>query len=82
LLTGAYRLSKAKAARLLTGLFAIPLCAGQVCATEAEVGRQLKPVVDELLVAARQQPAHVDATSMGRRRCTPNERFACASVPW
>jgi transposase len=68
LLTGAYRLSKAKAARLLTDLFAIPLCAGQVCATEAEVGRQLKPVVDELLAAARQQPANVDETSMGRRR--------------
>jgi transposase len=68
LLTGAYRLSKAKAARLLTDLFSIPLCAGQVCATEAEVGRQLKPVVDELLAAARQQPANVDETSMGRRR--------------
>jgi transposase len=68
LLTGAYRLSKAKAARLLTDLFAIPLCAGQVCATEAEVGRQLKPVVDELLTAARKQPANVDETSMGRRR--------------
>jgi transposase len=68
LLTGAYRLSKAKAARLLNDLFTIPLCAGQVCATEAEVGRQLKPVVDELLVAARQLPANVDETSMGRRR--------------
>jgi transposase len=68
LLTGAYRLSKAKAARLLNDLFSIPLCAGQVCATEAEVGRQLKPVVDELLAAARQQPANVDETSMGRRR--------------
>lgn len=68
LLTGAYRLSKTKAARLLTDLFSIPLCAGQVCATEAEVGQQLKPVVDELLAAARQQPANVDETSMGRGR--------------
>ncbi|HTU92548.1 MAG TPA: DUF6444 domain-containing protein [Gemmataceae bacterium] len=68
LLTGAYRLSKSKAARLLTDLFTIPLCARQVCATEAEVGQQLKPVVDELLAAARQQPANVDETSMGRRR--------------
>ena len=68
LLTGAYRLSKSKAARLLTDLFSIPLCAGQVCATEAEVGKQLRPVVDELLAAARQQPANVDETSMGRRR--------------
>src|SRR6516164_5143509 len=68
LLTGAYRLSKAKAARLLTDLFSIPLCAGQVCATEAEVGKQLQPVVDELLAAARQLPANVDETSMGRHR--------------
>jgi hypothetical protein len=28
----------------------------------------LKPVVDELLAAARQQPANVDETSMGRHR--------------
>jgi hypothetical protein len=68
LLTGAFRLSKAKAARLLTDLFSIPLCAGQVCATEAEVGKALRPVVDELLVAARQLPANVDETSMGHRR--------------
>src|SRR5215831_9220009 len=68
LLTGAYRLSKSKAARLLSDPFSIPLYAGQVCATEAEVGQQLKPVVDELLAAARQQPANVDETSMGRRR--------------
>jgi transposase len=68
LLTGAYSLSKAKAARLLFDLFAIPLCAGQVCATEAEVGQGLRPVVDELLTAARQQPANVDETSMGRGR--------------
>ncbi len=66
MLTGAYRLSKAKAARLLTDLFAIPLCAGQVCAIEAEVGQHLQPVVEELLEAARQQPANVDGTSMGR----------------
>jgi transposase len=68
LLTGAYRLSKSKAARLLSELFSIPLCAGQVCTTEAEAGKQLRPVVDELLAAARQLPANVDETSMGRRR--------------
>jgi len=68
LLTGAYRLSKSKAARLLGDLFSIPLCAGQVCATEAEVGQQLKPVVEELLATAQQQPANIDETSMGRGR--------------
>ena len=46
-------MSKAKAARLLGDLFAIPLCAGQVCAIESEVGRQLKPIVDDLLKFGR-----------------------------
>jgi transposase len=68
LLTGAYRLSTSQAARLLTDLFAIPLCAGQVCALEAEVSHGLRPVVDELLTAARPLPANVEETSMGRRR--------------
>jgi transposase len=65
LLTGAFRLSKAKAARLLTDLFGVPLSAAQVCATEAAVGDQLQPAVDALLVAARQHPANVDETGMG-----------------
>jgi transposase len=72
-------LSKAKAARLLTDLFSIPLCAGQVCVTEAEVGRQLKPGVDELLAAARQLPANVDETSMGRRRVLTSDRYSIYS---
>jgi transposase len=65
LLTGAYRLSKAKAARLLAELFGVPMSPGQVCAGEAEVGQQLRPVGEELLTAARQQPANVDETSLG-----------------
>lgn len=68
LLTGAFRLSKAKAARLLTDLFGVPLSAGQVCATEAAVGEQLRPAVDGLLAAARGHPANVDETGMGRGR--------------
>jgi hypothetical protein len=59
LLTGAYRLSKAKVAYLLADLFAIPLCAGQVCAIEAEVGQHLQQVVDEPLAAARLSAAVV-----------------------
>ena len=68
LLTGAYRLSKTKAATLLGELFQVPMSAAQVCATEAVVGEQLQPVVDELLAAARQEPANVDETSMGKGR--------------
>ena len=66
--TGAFRLSKAKAARLLTDLFGVPLSAAQVCATEAAVGEQLRPVADGLLDAARQHPANVDETGMGKGR--------------
>ncbi len=68
LLTGAFRLSKAKAARLLTDLFGVPLSAAQVCATEAAVGEQLRPVADRLLAAARGRPANVDETGMGKGR--------------
>jgi len=68
LLTGAFRLSKAKAARLLGDLFGVPLTAGHVCATEAAVGERLQPVVDDLLTAARQRPANIDETGMGRGR--------------
>jgi transposase len=68
LLTGAFRLSKAKAARLLADLFGVPLSAAQVCATEAAVGDQLRPVADGLLAAARRHPANVDETSMGKGR--------------
>jgi transposase len=68
LLTGAFRLSKAKAARLLGDLFGVPLSAAGVCATEAAVGEQLRPVADGLLAAARGHPANVDETGMGKGR--------------
>jgi transposase len=68
LLTGAFRLSKAKAARLLGDLFGVPLSAAGVCATEAAVGDQLRPVADGLRAAARGLPANVDETGMGKGR--------------
>lgn len=68
LLTGAFRLSKAKAARLLGDLFGVPLSAAGVCATEAAVGEQLRPVADGLAAAARGLPANVDETGMGKGR--------------
>lgn len=68
LLTGAYRLSKARATRLLSDLFRIAVCPAQVCATEAAVGEQLQPAVEGLLTAAREHPANVDETGMGQGR--------------
>ena len=68
LLTGAYRLSKSKAAGLLGDLCGVSISAAQVCATEAAVGKDLQPVADALLEEARRHPANVDETSMGRGR--------------
>jgi transposase len=62
LLTGAYRLSKRQVEQLLEDVFAIPLCAGQVCAVESQAAELLRPVVDELQEHARTQPANVDET--------------------
>ena len=68
LLTGAYRLSKSKAAGLLGDLCGVSISAAQVCATEAAVGKDLQPVADALLEEARRHPANADETSMGRGR--------------
>ncbi len=68
LLTGQYRLSKEMAAHLLNDLFGVSISAGQVCAVEAEAGEIIQPVADELLAAARQAPANIDETSMGKGR--------------
>lgn len=68
MLTGAYRLSKTKAASLLGALFQISMSAGQVCAIEARTGEELQPVVDQILSDARQCPANIDETSLGKKR--------------
>ena len=57
---GLPRSAAAPAKRPVTGTLV------KICAIETEVGRQLKPVVEELRMAARQQPANVDETAMGR----------------
>jgi transposase len=62
LLTGAYRLSKRQVEQLLQDVFAIPLCAGQVCAVEADLGQALEPVVAERTEHVRRGPANVDET--------------------
>ena len=67
LLTGSFRLSKTKAARLLGDLFSVPMSAGQICAIEARFAEETQPVVDEILSAVRQRPANVDETPMGKK---------------
>ena len=68
LLTGQYRLSKEHAANLMKDLFGVSLSAGQVCSIEADAGRVLQPVADEILSAARKSASNIDETSMGKGR--------------
>ena len=68
LLTGRYRLSKENAANLMGDFFGVSMSAGQVCSVEAEAGRVLQPVADEILAAARQSASNIDETSMGKGR--------------
>src|SRR5947209_989275 len=67
LLTGAYRLSKRQAEQLLRDVYALPVCAGQVCALERQLAEWLQPVVDEATRSVRTQPANVDETGWPRQ---------------
>jgi transposase len=49
-------------------VFSIPICAGQVCASEAETAAALDPVVTALRDYARSQPANVDETGWRQQR--------------
>jgi transposase len=70
LMTGAYRMSKRKVQTFCADVFGIPICAGQVCASEAAVAAATDAVVQELRDYIRGQPANVDETSwrQGRQR--------------
>jgi transposase len=70
LMTGAYRMSKRMVQTFCADVLGAPVCAGQVCASEAETAAATEPVVQELREYARRQPANVDETGwwQGRRR--------------
>ena len=70
LMTGAYRMSKRMVQTFCADVLGIPICAGQVCALEAETAAATDPVVKELRDYARSQSANVDETSwrQGRQR--------------
>jgi transposase len=63
LMTGAYRMSKRMVEIFCADVFGTPLCAGQVCAVEAEMAVATDAVVSELREHVRSQPANVDETS-------------------
>jgi transposase len=62
LMTGAYRMSKRMVQTFCADVLGVPVCAGQVCASEAETAAATQAVVEELRDYARGQPANVDET--------------------
>src|SRR5262249_58933840 len=62
LMAGAYRMSKRMVQTFCADVLGVPVCAGQVCACEAETAAATEPVVQELREYVRGQPANVDET--------------------
>jgi transposase len=67
-MTRAYRMSKRMVQTFCTDVLGVPVCAGQVCASEAETAAATAAVVGELREYARCQPANVDETGWWQRR--------------
>ena len=68
LMTGAYRMSKRMVQTFCGDMLGVPVCAGQVCASEAETAAATDAVVAELRDYARCQPANVDETGWRQER--------------
>ncbi len=68
LMTGAYRMSKRMAQTFCADVLGVPVCAGQVCASEAETAAATDGVVAELRDYVRGQPANVDETGWRQQR--------------
>jgi transposase len=68
LMAGAYRMSKRMVQAFCSDVLGVPICAGQVCACEAETAAAVEPVVQELREYVRGQPANVDETGWWQKR--------------
>jgi transposase len=68
LMTGAYRMSKRMVQTFCADVLGVPVCAGQVCALEAETAAATTPVVEQLRKYVRSQPANVDETGWWQTR--------------
>jgi transposase len=68
LMTGAYRLSKRMVETFCADVFGVPVCAGQVCALEAQTAAATDPVMKELRDYVRRRPANVDETGWWQER--------------
>jgi transposase len=68
LMTGAYRMSKRMVQTFCADVLGVPVCAGQVCASETATSAATEPVTHELREYVRSQPANVDETGWWQRR--------------
>src|SRR3954447_15284509 len=68
LMTGAYRMSKRMVETFCADVLGVPVCAGQICASEAETAAATDPVVQELREYVRSQPANVDETGWWQKQ--------------
>ena len=68
LMTGGYRMSKRTVQTFCADVLGIPICAGQVCASEAEIANATEAVAQELREFVRHQPANVDETGWRQQR--------------
>jgi transposase len=68
LMTGAYRMSKRMVQTFCADVLGVPICAGQVCASEAETAAATDAVVKELRDYVRSQPANIDETGWRQNR--------------
>ncbi len=68
LMTGAYRMSKRMAQTFCAEVLGVPVCAGQVCAPEAQTAAATESAVRELRVYVRSQPANVDETGWWQKQ--------------
>jgi transposase len=68
LMTGAYRMSKRMVQTFCADVLGVPVCAGQVCASEVATAAATEPVAQELKEYVRGQPANVDETGWWQKR--------------
>jgi transposase len=68
LMTGAYRMSKRMVQTFCADVLGAPVCASQVCASEAETAAATEPLVEQLREYVRRQPANVDETGWWQKQ--------------
>jgi transposase len=68
LMTGAYRMSKRMVETFCADVLRVPVCAGQVCASEVETAAATDPAVQELREYVQSQPANVDETGWWQKQ--------------